>query len=161
MYLSLLLDHTCNVTSRPPQVLATMTSLPWLTGPLNCKYKKLCLFWLVFINLAQTKTYQERGHLTWGIAFITLAYDHICGTFSTTTTTTNVYGCFACIYVCAPCVWLVSGKSKRRHQIPWYWSYRWLQDVPWVLGNEPGSSGRVAITPTHWNLSLVLGRIFS
>ena len=34
-----------------------------------------------------------------------------------------VYECFAQMYVCAPCVWLVPTKDRRRHWIHCPWSY--------------------------------------
>lgn len=149
---------------------------PWLsyhdrdrTGPLNCKEKKTLTFLVRFYKLGTNwDTPEKRApylrnclhnvglwpHL-WRIFYKTTS------TITATTKTQNIYSCFVCMYVFAPCVWLVPRKAKRRHQTPWYWSYRWLQDVPWVLGNEPRSSGRVAITPNHWNLSLALGGAFS
>jgi hypothetical protein len=30
-------------------------------------------------------------------------------------------------------------KTRRVHQIPWYWSYRWLEAIMWVLGIKPRS----------------------
>lgn len=33
---------------------------------------------------------------------------------------------FVCMYVCTPCVCLVSTKSKRECSIPWSWIYKWL-----------------------------------
>lgn len=31
----------------------------------------------------------------------------------------------ACMYVCVPCVRLVLRQARRRHRIPWNWTYRW------------------------------------
>lgn len=36
----------------------------------------------------------------------------------------NVYGCFARLYVCAPCAYLMPVEA-RRLQVSWNWSYRW------------------------------------
>ena len=38
----------------------------------------------------------------------------------------NVYGCFVCLYVCAPSSEMVSPEGKRGSWIPWSWAYRWL-----------------------------------
>lgn len=38
---------------------------------------------------------------------------------------------------CMPGAW----ELKRKHWIPWDWSYRWLWAVTWVLGTEARSSG--------------------
>ena len=41
-----------------------------------------------------------------------------------------------------------------KHQIPWTQSPRQLWDIMWVLGIEPGSSGRAAITQPESSLQL-------
>ena len=37
-----------------------------------------------------------------------------------------LYECFAYIYVYVPYAHLVPAETRRGHQIPWSWSYRWL-----------------------------------
>ena len=39
------------------------------------------------------------------------------------------------------------------HQISWNWSYRQVWAAIWVLGLEPGSSGRAASALNHWAIS--------
>lgn len=34
---------------------------------------------------------------------------------------------FACMCVCVLCVCLVPVEVRRRHQLLWYWSYRWSE----------------------------------
>jgi hypothetical protein len=47
-----------------------------------------------------------------------------------------------CIDACHAC--LVPTEGRRRHQIPWNWSYRQLQAAMWVLRIESRCPGRVA-----------------
>ena len=44
------------------------------------------------------------------------------------------------MYVCVPHTCLVLTEARRGHMIPGNWSYRWLSEVMWVLGMEPGST---------------------
>ena len=46
----------------------------------------------------------------------------------------------ACMYMC-------------RCQVSWNWSYRQLWAAMWVLGMEPGPSGRAASALNHWAIS--------
>lgn len=54
-----------------------------------------------------------------------------------------------CTYVC-----LAPMKVRIGHWIPWNWSYSWLWTTMWVLGIEPGSSGRAESAFNLWSLSL-------
>jgi hypothetical protein len=38
--------------------------------------------------------------------------------------------------------------------IPKHWSYRQLWDAMWMLGTEPGPSGRTTNAPNHWAINL-------
>lgn len=60
----------------------------------------------------------------------------------------NVYSCFARLYVCAPCAYLPPVEARRRHQVPWNWSYRWQETVVWGLGTKP-SQGPLEDQPVH------------
>lgn len=46
-------------------------------------------------------------------------------------------------YMCA-----VSTEARKKHQIPWSWSHRWLGATVCVLGTELGSPAG-AVTPSH------------
>lgn len=48
-----------------------------------------------------------------------------------------MYECLACVCMCT---WLVPTEVRKRHQIPWKWSYRWWGAAVGVLGIEPGAS---------------------
>lgn len=58
----------------------------------------------------------------------------------------------ACMPVPLAC--LVPSEVRRRCQIPWNWSYRWLWTTKWVLGIEAGFPRRVAIALNHEVTSL-------
>ena len=58
-----------------------------------------------------------------------------------------MYEWFGCKCFC------VLKEARRRHQVPWNWSYRALWGAMWVLWTEPGSSGKPLC---HWTISLVL-----
>lgn len=47
---------------------------------------------------------------------------------------------------------MVPTEARRGHQVLWNWSYSWLRAACgcWLLGTEPGSSGRVASAVTSW-----------
>lgn len=68
----------------------------------------------------------------------------------------NVYGYFACMYICAPCVFLGLAEIRREHQMLWNWSCRWVWAAMWVLGIEPRSTGRAASALKHWATSPAL-----
>lgn len=65
--------------------------------------------------------------------------------------------CLSMHYICA-----VPIESRRGHQIPWEWSYRWLLATMWMLRTEPMSPGKAVSTvllstepslyppTTHW-----------
>lgn len=44
-------------------------------------------------------------------------------------------------------------EARRRHWIPWCWSYRWLWAVTWVLGIEPRFFARIASFLNDWAFS--------
>jgi hypothetical protein len=67
--------------------------------------------------------------------------------------TIHMYECFACMYVCAPCVCLVPTEVRRRCQILWNWSYKRLWATVWVLGIELGFFVRVASALNCWTTS--------
>ena len=67
----------------------------------------------------------------------------------------HVYGCFVCIYICAPHACLVTLEARRGHWMSWNWSYRQLWATMWVLSIELGISGRPANTLNHGAISLV------
>ena len=43
----------------------------------------------------------------------------------------------------------VPTEVRRRSQMPWNQSYRWLRSTMWMLGSKCGSSGRARSTPNH------------
>lgn len=64
---------------------------------------------------------------------------------------------FTHIYVRAPCVWLVSLRDWKMHQMPSNWSYKWMWATmrAWALGMEPHSSTRAVgqhylVSPFIW-----------
>ena len=63
------------------------------------------------------------------------------------------YDCFTCMNVCAPHSYQVAIKARREVWIPSNWSCRWLQATMYVLGIEPGSSGRWISALNHWDIS--------
>lgn len=58
----------------------------------------------------------------------------------------HVCECFACMHVCASCTYFVPAEVRRRHWIPWTWSYRCLWTTMWVLRPEPRFSSKTAST---------------
>lgn len=62
----------------------------------------------------------------------------------------DVYGCFACMYVCVPHVCLVPMEVRRGPQTPWVCSHRLLWATQWVLRPEPGSSARATSVLKYW-----------
>ena len=42
-----------------------------------------------------------------------------------------------------------ASRGQREHQIPLQLELQWMWITMWVLGNEPGHSGRAARAPTH------------
>lgn len=43
------------------------------------------------------------------------------------------HGCFMCIYICASHSCLVAMETRRKHLLPWNWSWRCLWATMWVL----------------------------
>lgn len=57
---------------------------------------------------------------------------------------------FGCINVCLLCV---NTEVRRRHQIPYDWSYRWLWEAICVLEDESGFSRRAVTAFEHGTIS--------
>lgn len=53
-------------------------------------------------------------------------------------------------------------EARRRCQVLWHWSYRWLWTSMWMLGTELGPSARApsAKTLNHWAISLAPADVF-
>ena len=64
------------------------------------------------------------------------------------------YECIACMYVYAPCMYLVPSEARKWCQITLNWSYRQLLAVMWVLEIELRSSGRTSVFFNHWASSI-------
>lgn len=61
-----------------------------------------------------------------------------------------------CLSVCVSVyhIQTVAEEVRRRHQIPWAWSYKWLWATMWVLGTEPESFTRETSALSSWARSL-------
>ena len=66
-----------------------------------------------------------------------------------------VCDCFACLYACVLCSFLMSVEVRRRYRIPWKWVSRQLWATMLVKISEPGSSARAPSALNHWVISLV------
>lgn len=59
------------------------------------------------------------------------------------------------LYFIILCIWmlcLVFRWDRRRHQVAWNWSYRWMRVTEWVLGIKLISSGRTDSALTCWTI---------
>lgn len=56
---------------------------------------------------------------------------------------------FTWMWMCTVCVCLVAPAVRRRHQVAWNWSYKWLLVIMRVLGIKLWSSVRVTSTLNH------------
>jgi hypothetical protein len=65
-----------------------------------------------------------------------------------------VHECFACIYVCVPCAYSDHrGQKKPSNPMGLQLESIVNHHIIWVLGTEPGSSGRAASTLNCWATS--------
>lgn len=64
--------------------------------------------------------------------------------------------CFAYMYACASCVYLLPTGARRGMISPWDWSYRDLLATKWVFGTEFACSGLAAGTRNHKAIPPVL-----
>lgn len=64
--------------------------------------------------------------------------------------------CFVCLYICAPHTWSVP-RGWKRVSDPWYWSYRRLWPITWMLGTKPDPSPRAASNLNCWGAPSLAG----
>jgi hypothetical protein len=57
-----------------------------------------------------------------------------------------MFECFSCIRACVAHVCLLPAEVKREWQIPWNWSYGWVETTVSALGIKPASSARAIRT---------------